>query len=127
MIANTCFHFISFLISSSSFSTSTHPHSPLCPNPPLPYVHLLIPLILSYPLFPSPPLSHPNHFPLFFHTSSSSLLLSFHLLLPSSFSYPPTGWLIDEDSRPTFKQMQEELERMTKDPQRYLVIQVSSL
>ncbi|XP_030830511.1 receptor tyrosine-protein kinase erbB-4 isoform X4 [Strongylocentrotus purpuratus] len=32
-------------------------------------------------------------------------------------------WLIDEDSRPTFKQMQEELERMTKDPQRYLVIQ----
>ncbi|XP_072181160.1 receptor tyrosine-protein kinase erbB-4-like [Diadema setosum] len=32
-------------------------------------------------------------------------------------------WLIDEDSRPTFKQMQDELERMTKDPQRYLVIQ----
>ncbi|XP_072034421.1 epidermal growth factor receptor-like isoform X2 [Amphiura filiformis] len=32
-------------------------------------------------------------------------------------------WLLDEESRPSFKQMSEELGRMTKDPQRYLVIQ----
>ena len=34
-----------------------------------------------------------------------------------------TGWLLDEESRPSFKQLSEELGRMTKDPQRYLVIQ----
>ncbi|XP_022103983.1 epidermal growth factor receptor-like isoform X2 [Acanthaster planci] len=32
-------------------------------------------------------------------------------------------WMLDEESRPSFKQLSDELGRMAKDPQRYLVIQ----
>ncbi|XP_033097658.1 receptor tyrosine-protein kinase erbB-4-like isoform X2 [Anneissia japonica] len=32
-------------------------------------------------------------------------------------------WLLDPESRPTFKQLSDELDRMAKDPSRYLVIQ----
>ncbi|MGH0120623.1 UNVERIFIED_CONTAM: hypothetical protein FKN15_009988 [Acipenser sinensis] len=36
-------------------------------------------------------------------------------------------WMIDADSRPKFKELAAEFCRMARDPQRYLVIQVSSL
>lgn len=36
-----------------------------------------------------------------------------------------TGWMIDADSRPKFKELASEFSRMARDPQRYLVIQVS--
>ena len=35
------------------------------------------------------------------------------------------GWMIDADSRPKFKELAAEFCRMARDPQRYLVIQVS--
>jgi len=35
-----------------------------------------------------------------------------------------TGWMIDADSRPKFKELAAEFTRMARDPQRYLVIQV---
>uniref|UniRef100_A0A8D2P315 Receptor tyrosine-protein kinase erbB-4 n=1 Tax=Zosterops lateralis melanops TaxID=1220523 RepID=A0A8D2P315_ZOSLA len=35
-------------------------------------------------------------------------------------------WMIDADSRPKFKELAAEFSRMARDPQRYLVIQVSS-
>lgn len=38
----------------------------------------------------------------------------------------PPGWMIDADSRPKFKELAAEFSRMARDPQRYLVIQVSS-
>lgn len=36
------------------------------------------------------------------------------------------GWMIDADSRPKFKELAAEFSRMARDPQRYLVIQVST-
>lgn len=39
----------------------------------------------------------------------------------------PQGWMIDADSRPRFKELAVEFCRMARDPQRYLVIQVSKL
>lgn len=36
-----------------------------------------------------------------------------------------SGWMIDADSRPKFKELAAEFSRMARDPQRYLVIQVS--
>lgn len=36
------------------------------------------------------------------------------------------GWMIDADSRPKFKELAAEFSRMARDPQRYLVIQVSN-
>lgn len=36
------------------------------------------------------------------------------------------GWMIDADSRPKFKELAAEFSRMARDPQRYLVIQVSA-
>lgn len=38
-----------------------------------------------------------------------------------------TGWMIDADSRPKFKELAAEFTRMARDPQRYLVIQVRKL
>lgn len=35
-----------------------------------------------------------------------------------------SGWMIDADSRPKFKELAAEFTRMARDPQRYLVIQV---
>jgi hypothetical protein len=35
--------------------------------------------------------------------------------------------MIDADSRPKFKELAAEFSRMARDPQRYLVIQVSTL
>lgn len=37
------------------------------------------------------------------------------------------GWMIDADSRPKFKELAAEFSRMARDPQRYLVIQVSNI
>lgn len=42
-------------------------------------------------------------------------------LLPTF--YP--GWMIDENIRPTFKELANEFTRMARDPPRYLVIKVS--
>lgn len=39
---------------------------------------------------------------------------------------PFLGWMIDADSRPRFKELATEFCKMARDPQRYLVIQVSS-
>lgn len=64
--------------------------------------------------------------------------------LTSTLGYPPSvylihgstskalpvslpGWMIDADSRPKFKELAAEFCRMARDPQRYLVIQVSYL
>lgn len=38
-----------------------------------------------------------------------------------------SGWMIDADSRPKFKELAAEFTRMARDPQRYLVIQVGKL
>lgn len=38
-----------------------------------------------------------------------------------------SGWMIDADSRPKFKELAAEFTRMARDPQRYLVIQVRHL
>lgn len=38
-----------------------------------------------------------------------------------------SGWMIDADSRPKFKELAAEFTRMARDPQRYLVIQVGEL
>lgn len=35
-----------------------------------------------------------------------------------------TGWMIDENVRPTFKELANEFTRMARDPPRYLVIKV---
>lgn len=37
-----------------------------------------------------------------------------------------SGWMIDADSRPKFKELAAEFSRMARDPQRYLVIQVGT-
>lgn len=37
------------------------------------------------------------------------------------------GWMLDADSRPSFKELAEEFAKMARDPGRYLVIQVSLL
>ncbi|KAJ7428934.1 hypothetical protein WISP_00423 [Willisornis vidua] len=46
------------------------------------------------------------------------------LLSPSLLSAPaiPPGWMIDENIRPTFKELANEFTRMARDPPRYLVI-----
>ena len=49
--------------------------------------------------------------PLPSHSSAS------HILSP--------GWMIDENIRPTFKELANEFTRMARDPPRYLVIKVS--
>uniref|UniRef100_A0A8B9MVE8 Uncharacterized protein n=1 Tax=Accipiter nisus TaxID=211598 RepID=A0A8B9MVE8_9AVES len=38
----------------------------------------------------------------------------------------PPGWMIDENIRPTFKELANEFTRMARDPPRYLVIKVST-
>lgn len=38
------------------------------------------------------------------------------------FQFP--GWMIDENVRPTFKELANEFTRMARDPPRYLVIKV---
>lgn len=38
-----------------------------------------------------------------------------------------SGWMIDADSRPKFKELAAEFTRMARDPQRYLVIQVGDI
>ena len=53
---------------------------------------------------------------------SSSLGLFFTSFVLCSSS----GWMIDADSRPKFKELAAEFCRMARDPQRYLVIQVGS-
>lgn len=40
------------------------------------------------------------------------------------FTHIFSGWMIDADSRPKFKELAAEFTRMARDPQRYLVIQV---
>ncbi len=40
----------------------------------------------------------------------------------SRFKFP--GWMIDENVRPTFKELASEFTRMARDPPRYLVIKV---
>jgi len=36
------------------------------------------------------------------------------------------GWVLDASSRPSFKELGEEFEKMAMDPSRYLVIEVES-
>jgi hypothetical protein len=36
----------------------------------------------------------------------------------------PVGWMLDAGSRPTFKELAEEFARMSRDPGRYLVVEV---
>ena len=36
----------------------------------------------------------------------------------------PTGWMLDAESRPSFKELAEEFAKMARDPGRYLVVQV---
>lgn len=38
-----------------------------------------------------------------------------------------TGWMIDADSRPRFRELIAEFSKMARDPSRYLVIQVGSV
>lgn len=45
--------------------------------------------------------------------------------MPSAPAVPP-GWMIDENIRPTFKELANEFTRMARDPPRYLVIKVST-
>lgn len=37
------------------------------------------------------------------------------------------GWMLDAESRPSFKELMDEFAKMARDPGRYLVIQVSDL
>lgn len=37
------------------------------------------------------------------------------------------GWMIDADSRPSFKELSEEFAKMARDPGRYLVIEGDTL
>lgn len=50
-----------------------------------------------------------SHYPLF---------IFFPLIMP------PSGWMIDPESRPRFRELISEFSKMARDPQRYLVIQV---
>lgn len=50
-----------------------------------------------------------------------------HLQPPLLKLSPLSGWMIDADSRPKFKELAAEFCRMARDPQRYLVIQVRIL
>lgn len=54
------------------------------------------------------------------YTFKSLLFLNF------KWTWPFSGWMIDADSRPRFKELAAEFTRMARDPQRYLVIQVGS-
>lgn len=38
-----------------------------------------------------------------------------------------SGWMIDENVRPTFKELASDFTRMARDPLRYLVIKVRTL
>lgn len=38
-----------------------------------------------------------------------------------------TGWMVDENVRPTFKELANEFTRMARDPPRYLVIKVGQV
>jgi len=38
--------------------------------------------------------------------------------------YGETGWVLDANSRPSFKELGDEFEKMATDPSRYLVIEV---
>lgn len=46
------------------------------------------------------------------------------LLFCTNPSISSTGWMIDENIRPTFKELANEFTRMARDPPRYLVIKV---
>ena len=38
-----------------------------------------------------------------------------------------SGWMLDADSRPSFRELEDEFAKMSRDPGRYLVIEVSCL
>lgn len=44
---------------------------------------------------------------------------------PENTSFFSSGWMIDENIRPTFKELASDFTRMARDPPRYLVIKVS--
>lgn len=46
---------------------------------------------------------------------------------PSPYPLAFAGWMVDENVRPTFKELANEFTRMARDPPRYLVIKVSPL
>lgn len=52
--------------------------------------------------------------------------MSYFFLTVTFIVYEFLGWMIDADSRPKFKELAAEFSRMARDPQRYLVIQVST-
>lgn len=69
--------------------------------------------------------------PIFFRPELSRIILktdffSCQLTVFFLIFYLSPGWMIDADSRPKFKELAAEFSRMARDPQRYLVIQVSS-
>lgn len=52
-------------------------------------------------------------------------VLSAHVLdWLGSFHFISSGWMIDENIRPTFKELASDFTRMARDPPRYLVIKV---
>lgn len=51
----------------------------------------------------------------------------FRVLIVPFFVILSPGWMIDADSRPKFRELIVEFTKMARDPQRYLVIQVSDL
>lgn len=61
---------------------------------------------------------------MYFHKTSIPLLPN-HGWSDSLIACEFLGWMIDADSRPKFKELAAEFSRMARDPQRYLVIQVS--
>lgn len=54
--------------------------------------------------------------------TSLFLIICAHLLFPLL-----SGWMVDENVRPTFKELANEFTRMARDPQRYLVAKVIDL
>lgn len=68
-----------------------------------------------------------------FGTGSFSVLANSRLCrAPDKAKHPSTnllyfecpGWMVDENVRPTFKELANEFTRMARDPPRYLVIKV---
>lgn len=88
------------------------------PQPPICTIDVYM-IMVKCKLGGMPVESHP--LPLFFFLFF--LLISFVCLTMTCW-YICTGWMIDADSRPHFRELIAEFTKMARDPSRYLVIQV---
>lgn len=59
--------------------------------------------------------------------SFAHLSYTYTIFFICSWSFFFSGWMIDENIRPTFKELASEFTRMARDPPRYLVVKVNDL